>query len=164
MEYRREHVDTNDGRKEAAGLFVDHIQGSHPLAGGQPKLPQMPTVEETVIATGSPKMKALMDGGLLGAIEYGFVVSGIEQDRAMAAGSAPRLAASIGMHVFDGLLSKACPSRPVGERAIEPSLHPGYGWQFRFCTDVSMSRQRPYTNEECVRVDACWCVCDREEK
>jgi hypothetical protein len=36
----------------------------------------------------------------------------------MAIEAAPKLAASIGLHVFDGLLSKACPNRRGEERRL----------------------------------------------
>lgn len=45
-----------------------------------------------------------MDGGLLSAIDHRAVVIGTRQGRAMVAVSVPKLAANIGVHVFDGLL------------------------------------------------------------
>lgn len=58
----------------------------------------------------------------------------------MRAGSAPRLAASIEAHVFDGLLSKAYPSLPLEEMLIGSSWHWGYRWRSGLCNDGLKSR------------------------
>lgn len=72
---------------------------------------QMPGVEGTVTARGRLMVKVVMGDGLSGGNGHESLVICTGQGRAMVAVSAPKLAAGIARHVFDGLLLKAYPSQ-----------------------------------------------------
>lgn len=90
---------------------------------------QMPSVEGTVTARGRLMVKVVMDDGLSGGNEHESAVICTEQGRAMVAVFAPKFAAGIAGHVFDGLLLKAYPSQRVRDIVAESSSHPGCRWQ-----------------------------------
>ena len=79
-------------------------------------------------------VKVVMDDGLSGEIGHESVLICTEQGRAMVAVSAPKLAAGIARHVFDGLLLKAYPSQRVRDIVAESSSHPGCRWQRELCS------------------------------
>ena len=68
----------------------------------------------------------------------------------MATVSAPRLAASVGMNVFDGLLLKAYPSWPIEEMSVKASLQQVYCWLLKLCKNTLMSSPRAATAQKGV--------------